>query len=300
MHQPTDTHHTAKDLSTEELKEYRKRLDQHFQNRKVDKALLQRAWQTAHKIAAMLYDDFGATKVAVFGSLVEKDSFSKWSDLDIAVWGIRNDEYFRAIWQAEGISGLFKIDLIDFESFDASYQERIKTQAVEIEKGKRYNLDKSRLVKDILDERLKIEKSIQGIKEALEIIETDPELYRREIEITISKYLSDVYMGIEYIMTQIALDVDLHLPDQLDIDRCNKDLLEQMTQSQAERPPVISKKSFEVLQEYLVYRNLFINTPIDELDYENTERKAKQIDDVYTYFSKELDDFIDYLKNEND
>ncbi len=86
MHQPTDTHCTAKDLSPEELKEYRKRLDQHFQNRKVDKALLQRAWQTAHKIAAMLYEDFGATKVAIFGSLVDKVRFTKWSDIDMAVW----------------------------------------------------------------------------------------------------------------------------------------------------------------------------------------------------------------------
>ena len=69
MHQSTDTHRTAKDLSPEELAEYRQRLDQHFQNRKVDEALLQRAWQTAHRIATMLYSDFGATQVAVFGSL---------------------------------------------------------------------------------------------------------------------------------------------------------------------------------------------------------------------------------------
>ena len=39
-----------------------------FQNRKVDHALLQRAWQTAHQVATMLYEDFGATQVAVFGS----------------------------------------------------------------------------------------------------------------------------------------------------------------------------------------------------------------------------------------
>ena len=69
MHQPTDTHRTAKDLSPEELAECRRRLDQHLQNRKVDEALLQRAWQTAHRVAVMLYEYFGATQVAVFGSL---------------------------------------------------------------------------------------------------------------------------------------------------------------------------------------------------------------------------------------
>ena len=76
MSQPIDTHRTAKDLSPEELAEYRQRLDQHFQNRMVDKALLQRAWQTAHRIAAMLYEDFGATQVAVFGSLAGQEWFS--------------------------------------------------------------------------------------------------------------------------------------------------------------------------------------------------------------------------------
>ena len=89
MPQSADRHRTAKDLSPEELAEYRRRLDQQFQNRKVDEALLQRAWQTAHRIAATLYEDFGATQVAVFGSLAEPESFSKWSDIDIAVWGSR-------------------------------------------------------------------------------------------------------------------------------------------------------------------------------------------------------------------
>ena len=89
MPQPTDTHRTTKDLSPEELREYRLRLDQHLQNRKVDEALLQRAWQTAHRVAAMLYEDFRATQVAVFGSLAERDWFSKWSDIDIAIWASR-------------------------------------------------------------------------------------------------------------------------------------------------------------------------------------------------------------------
>ena len=77
MHQPTTTHHTAKDLSLEELAEYRRKLDQHLKNRKVDEALLQRAWQMAHRVAAMLYEDFGATQVVVFGSLTKRESFLK-------------------------------------------------------------------------------------------------------------------------------------------------------------------------------------------------------------------------------
>jgi len=135
MPQPTDTHRTTKDLSPEELKEYRLRLDAQFQNRKVDEALLQRAWHTAHRIAAMLYEDFGATQVAVFGSLAGQDWFSKWSDIDIAVWGVSDDEYLLAVSKAMDISGLFKVDVVDFESCKGLFRERIQSQLIPIEKG---------------------------------------------------------------------------------------------------------------------------------------------------------------------
>lgn len=75
MPQPIDTNHTTKNLSLEELVEHRKRLDQHRQNRKAGEGLLQRAWYTAHKTAAMLYKDFGATYEILS---TELKTFIKW------------------------------------------------------------------------------------------------------------------------------------------------------------------------------------------------------------------------------
>ena len=297
MHQPTNTHRTTKDLTPEEMKEDRKRLDQHLQNRKIDEALLQRAWRTAHKIAAMLYEDFSATQVVVFGSLAQQNWFSEWSDIDIAVWGIPKDKYFRAIWQAEEISGLFKVNLVDFESCDASYQERINRQYNKIEKDIIYQIDRMQLIQNICNERLKIDNSFQSLEDALEMLETAPDLYRREVEITIGKHLADCYMGIEYIFKQIALEVDLRLSDGI---RWNKELLEQMTQPNDERPPVISKKTFEELQEYLVYHHHYYDVPSDEQDFEKTKHKAKQIGDVFHNLNIELDTFIEFLNKEND
>ena len=167
MHQPTASHRTAKDLSPEELAQYRQRLDQHLQNRKVDEALLQRAWQTAHRIAATLYEDFDATQVAVFGSLARRDWFSKWSDIDLAVWGIPNDKYFRAVAATSHISGLFKVDLVDFENSKEPFQEKIQSQLIPIEKGAIYKVDRSALMQRISDERNKIEETIQKIAERL-------------------------------------------------------------------------------------------------------------------------------------
>ena len=135
MHQPVDTHRTAKDLSPEELAQYRQRLDQHFKNRKVDEALLQRAWQTAHQVADMLYEDFGATQVAVFGSLAGRDWFSKWSDIDVVVWGLPGDTYLDALWEIRNFSREFKIDLVNFHSAKGRFRERMQSQAVPIQRG---------------------------------------------------------------------------------------------------------------------------------------------------------------------
>ena len=285
MPQPTDTHRTTKDLSPEELVQYRQRLNQHLRNRKVDEALLQRAWQTAHRVAAMLYKDFGATQVAVFGSLAGQKWFSKRSDIDIAVWGIPSDKYFRAVWEAEAISRLFKLDLVDFESCKGLFQERIESQSVRIRKGEIYPVDQSQLIQDISEERPKIERSISGIKKALQRIETAPAEYRIAIEVTMAKRVSDCYMGMENIFRQIALEVDLCLPDG---SSGHKELLAQMAKPYAERPPVISKGTFKNLQEFLEFRYLFIRFDTDELDYQKTEQKASRLARYLTASSKNL------------
>ena len=295
MHQSTAPHRTAKDLSPEELAQYRQRLDQHFQNRKVDEALLQRAWQTAHRIAAMLYEDFSAVQVAVFGSLAEPDAFSKWSDIDIAVWGIPNDRYFRASSVASDISGLFKVDLVDFESSKGLFRERIQSQLILIEKGVIYKVDRSELIQRISDERNKIEGTLKKIEERLEKINNAPAEYREEIETTIAKNLVDCYRGMENIFRRIALDVDLRIPDG---SRWHKELLTQMSEPQAARQPVISQETFETLEELLEFRHVFNNIYGEELVYEQTERNAKQINKLFSDLSKELDTFIAWLKRQ--
>ncbi len=298
MHRPTDTHRTTKDLSPQELAQYHKRLDQHFQNRKVDEALLQRAWHTAHRVATMLYEDFGATRVAVFGSLAEPESFSKWSDIDIAIWGIPNDKYFRAVSESMNISRLFKIDLIDFENCKELFREKIQSQLIPIEKGTIYKVDRNALIRRISDERNKIEETIGKIAERLEKIKTAPAEYREEIETTIAKNLVDCYRGMENIFRRVALDVDLRMPDG---SRWHKELLTQMTEPQAERQPVISQETFQVLEELLESRHVFNNIYGEELVYEQTERNAKQVGELFNRLSKELDTFIAYLKKqEND
>lgn len=106
-------------------------------------------------------------------------------------------------------------------------------------------------------------------------------------------------MGMENIFRQIALEVDLCLPDG---SRWYKELLTQMTEPQAERrPSVISQETFETLEELLEFRHVFNNIYGEELVYERTEKNARQIDKLFGNLSRELDTFIAYLqKHENE
>lgn len=293
MYQPDEPHHTVKCPVSEKTQDYRSRLEKRFKNNGTDKATLQRAWQTVYRIALILYEEFGATQVAVFGSLAEKDAFSKWSDIDIAVWGIADDEYFLAVSKAMDISGLFKVDLVDFENCKGLFRERIKRQLIPIDKGVIYEVDRSALFQRISDEKNKITETIEKIAERLEKIKTAPVDYREEIETTIAKNLVDCYQGIKNIFRRIALDADLHIPDG---SRWHKDLLKQMTEEQDQRQSVITQETFERLQELLDFRHVFNNIYGEELLYERTEKIAKQVNIVFETLSKELDAFILNLK----
>ena len=320
MHRPTNTHRTAKDLSPEELAQYRQRLDQQFKNRKVDEALLQRAWHTAHRIAMMLYEDFGATQVAVFGSLAERDWFSKRSDIDIVAWGIPSDMYFRAVAKTIGFSREFKIDLVSFENCKGQFRERVQKQAILIQnseidshtvtankcqatfiKIKREETDavnREELIQRISDGYTRVEGAVRLIGEALQNIEDAPARYRRSIEIEISRYLYDFYKQLENIFERIAREVDRAVPAG---EEWHKDLLEQMVESRTTRPPVLSQKTCDELQDLLGFLHVFIYIYGAELDYERMLENAARVNKVFPYVSEELDIFIAYLeKHEND
>ena len=125
---------TTSGMSPSELAKCRENLKRQWENRKVDKALFQRAWKTARRLATVLYRDFGATKVAVFGSLTEPKRFTQNSDIDIVVWGVSYNKCLDALWETKGLSSEFKIDIINFKSINRLFRERILSQAIPIDK----------------------------------------------------------------------------------------------------------------------------------------------------------------------
>ncbi len=305
----------GQNISSDELLACRKRLERLWKSRTMDEGLLHRAWQTAYQVATLLYEKFGATQVVVFGSLTEPMSFTKESDIDIAVSGLSDDAYnkaWNAIWDCK--SG-FKIDIINFDRSKGLFRERIKHQAISIEKGVPpvlwqtlyehlqrhvfpenpgdiYEMNRKRLTQRINDELAKTESTIDGIAKALADIEVLPAAAKPYIEKSIATDLANVYSGIERIFERIAREVDRHIPTG---EEWHKNLLAQMAAQRPERVPVISEQTFLRLENLLKFRHVVNNIYGEELIYEQTEPHAKSIDALFASVSQDLNIFTDSL-----
>ena len=299
---------TTSGMSPSELAECRENLKRQWENRQVDKALVQRAWETARRLAIVLYRDFGATKVAVFGSLTEPKRFRQNSDIDILVWGVSYDKCLDALWETKGLDPEFKIDIINFKSVDRLFRERILNQAIPIDKagtdmltlanasdrenGETYRVNRDELIQRITDERRKIDRTVGRVERALEKIDILPVDAREFIERALAADLAEVYTGFEKIFERIANEIDKQLPKG---ERWHTDLLIQMTERCPERSPVISEGTQRELEQLLRFRHKVNNIYGEELIYEKAEEHAKSITELFTAVSEDLDTFISFL-----
>ena len=213
-------------MSPDELSACRKRLEQAWKNQVMDEGLLHQAWHTVHEVAMLLYDQFNASQVFVFGSLTEPMWFTKGSDIDIAVSGLSNDAYDKAYGKVIYFDARFKIDFINFDRLKGVFRERVKHQAIPIERGVQppngvtdvwqtlykhlqrqvfptedrdiYEMNRKRLTQRINDELDKIDGILERIQRGLDNIDVLPVQAREFIENTIATDLADVYSCLLY------------------------------------------------------------------------------------------------------
>lgn len=92
----------------------------------------EQAWQLAHTAAALLRGKYHVTRVVVFGSLVRRQMFTPWSDVDIAAWGIAPEHTFQAIADMLWISAGIEVNLVDVNTCSSSLLATIEREGVEI------------------------------------------------------------------------------------------------------------------------------------------------------------------------
>ena len=92
----------------------------------------ERAWESARLAAGVLRATFGATRVVVFGSLVHDGAFTAWSDVDIAAWGIRPEDTFRAIGAVMDVEPTIELNLVDVATCPDWMLAIIEAEGVEL------------------------------------------------------------------------------------------------------------------------------------------------------------------------
>ncbi len=122
---------TATELTSEQVTAYRVAAWRRHEREQKELMLREeRAWMLAHRTAALVREQFDAQRVALFGSLVHEGCFTQWSDVDIAVWGIRAEDTLRAIGAAMDLDGKIEVNLVDAATCSISLLATIEQEGI--------------------------------------------------------------------------------------------------------------------------------------------------------------------------
>ncbi|MEZ4727722.1 MAG: hypothetical protein R3E79_11380 [Caldilineaceae bacterium] len=91
---------------------------------------LARAQMVIQQAATLLKERYGIAHVAVFGSVAHPQRFHDRSDIDLAVWGLDEHCYYRAVGELQALSPEFGIDLVRGEDAEDTLRQTIEQESV--------------------------------------------------------------------------------------------------------------------------------------------------------------------------
>ena len=86
----------------------------------------------AQTASQLLKEQFGAQRVALFGSILTPTFFHERSDIDLAVWGLNERLYLRALGRLLDLDPNFEFDLVEFEVAAPRLQASIQKEGQEL------------------------------------------------------------------------------------------------------------------------------------------------------------------------
>ncbi|MCU0913232.1 MAG: nucleotidyltransferase domain-containing protein [Planctomycetes bacterium] len=126
---------TALDLTEDEWRAYDPGAAVRRRQATVDPQV-ERRWQQAQQLARdaaqRLRDQFGARRVLLFGSAAERSSFTRWSDVDLAAWGIPPERFYAAVAAVTSFRVDIPVDLVDAEQCSEDLKKIIAQEGVEL------------------------------------------------------------------------------------------------------------------------------------------------------------------------
>ena len=120
-------------LTSAELEMYRATAQRRVADAEQTRQVRQkRAWQLARQAADLLKTEFQATKVIVFGSLVQEEMFTLWSDVDLAAWGLDSRDTLRALGRVYDLDDEIEVNLVDVTTAFPEILQSIVQEGVEL------------------------------------------------------------------------------------------------------------------------------------------------------------------------
>lgn len=120
-------------IPAQQMEEYKRTARARWQAEQVRVAARRdRAWRWAHEAAALLKQQYGVTRVVVFGSLLPERRFHSQSDVDLAVWGLTSKNWLKAIGAAYDLSDEIEVNAVDVECCSPALLEVIEREGIEL------------------------------------------------------------------------------------------------------------------------------------------------------------------------
>jgi len=93
---------------------------------------IESGYRDACKAADYLKSKYSVRKVLLFGSLVNSDFFHDHSDIDIAVDGLPENNYYQAVGELMDLIPDFSIDVVDLNACNPGFKKRIIQEGLSI------------------------------------------------------------------------------------------------------------------------------------------------------------------------
>jgi predicted nucleotidyltransferase len=126
---------TALDLTGDEWRAYDPGAAVRRRQASVDPQTQER-WQQAQELARAaarrLREEFGARRVVLFGSAVERSLFTRWSDVDLAVWSVPPEQFYAAVAAVTSLRTDIPVDLVDAGQCSEDLKVAIEREGVEL------------------------------------------------------------------------------------------------------------------------------------------------------------------------
>jgi predicted nucleotidyltransferase len=269
----------------------------------IEPLIYDKAWLIAEKASVILQEKYHVKEVFLFGSLLDINNFRSCSDIDLAVGGLPENQYYLALNDLLDLTSDFSFDLVQLESIPLNFQQKILNHGKNLTKIYPYkninnycqNMKKYLVLIGQINEELKeLNTLIQSNERLIEKINiTQDEDYLG----TVALNLHSFYSGVERIFKQIAQVIDNSVPEQAD---WHRQLLRQMMISIPDiRPKVISSQTKTMLDEYCSFRHVVRNIYSINLKGERVRELAKDLSQCYHFLEEDLQKFIAIINENN-